>query len=922
MTTPQMPPSPTLRLRVSHGDLRDAIYPVLVGHFSGEPLRRAERAADEALSGALSRRATVGDPPSSLGAHYFVPGEGQLPPGALVVDLGEALAMTRARLTEAVASAARGLLWDTLSREPDARVKGLSTIPLGAFGPRPLPVTDATWAIIDGVARALITVRRGLQAHPDSSGRELWLDELEVIALHEDQAIGAMDAVVSVVAAQPWLQEGLRVEVCPNIRRLGGRKAALPRAPYATGRWREVHVRAEGDSLIWEVSGDRARAEQAAATAVIGATRLLLPDLVQARVTDDATGLARAAWRILVPYEMRMMLEQGGDLSLVVDPSAASIPWEALHPLALADGAVAPAPGVVRRLATKLSVPVQEVAQGVDVLIIADPLVMGRQLPGASAEASQLQAALDAKGFRCSVVSPQASEYAETGARPDAQDIIVRWHLKDWRIVHYAGHGSMGPVRDASGQVSPRTSLTAAVEGPNGLPSAYRILSQHVAGMSPAPELVFLNCCSAGAMLPGVAGPGPDLAASIAEQLIALGVRLVVVAAWPIADAAARAFAASFYDELLAGKPFGEAVRVARQRCHQESQQLGVTTWAAYQCYGDPDHRLHGRSARTSRALGRGGGLYLPSQVLDLLHRREDEVRKRALAGDAALHGDLMRLEEHIPPALRQEGAVAEALGDLWQRCRWWSEAAAHYRAALAAPQSGTSLGVLKKLADTELCLSTDDALAHGSTTAGAEELISSAERRAELFVELTRSPAALTLRGAIRRRRAWLFAAEDDRRAFLVRSREDYVSAAAMNDDPYPALHAATLGLLLNDLPEVDAALEEVSRRIDQQVQEHPHFWVRAARARVQLLEGLAGRPAEAAIGRYASLLDAHPSLWEVGMLRDELWSLQVLAPEESRPILLAVEQALRSAVATKAPGATALFEIRRAQQQEMRSL
>ncbi len=914
MTTTPTPPSSTFKLRVSHGDLRDALYPVLVGHYTGEPLRRAERVVDEALSGALSRRGAVGDPPPMLGGHYFLPGEGRLPPGALVLDLGEAVEMTRARLTEAVSIAVRALLWDTLTRAPDSQVKGLSTIPVGVFGPRPLPVTDAVWAIIDGVARALIVVRDAVRSHPEAGGREPWLHDLEVIALHEDQAIGAMHAACGAVVAQPWAKEGLFVEVHPSIRRLGGRQPALPRAPYAMGHWREVHVRAEEDSLVWEVSGDRARAEQAVATAVMGASSLVLPQLVQARIADDAAGLARAGWRILVPHEVRMMLEQGGDLSFVVDPRAAAVPWEALHPRALADRGAGqtPVPGVVRRLTTTLRAPAHEVSKAADVLIIADPLVLGRQLPGAADEAEQVRQALDSNGFKCSVLSPQSPEYAEKGTRPDAKDIIVGWHQKDWRIVHYAGHGASGPVLDAAGQISQRTSLTAAVAGPTGIPSAYRILSQHVAGMSPAPELVFLNCCSAGAILPDASGPGPGVAASIAEQLIGLGVRMVVVAAWPIADAAARAFAASFYEELLAARPFGEAVRVARQRCHQESQHMGVTTWSAYQCYGDPDHRLHGIPSSTSRPLHRGGGLYLPSQVLDLLHRRWEEVRQRALAGDPALHGDLLRLEETIPSDLRKEGAVAEALGDLWQRCRCWPEAQARYLAALAAPQSGTSLGVIKKLADTELCMATDEALASGTASPRAEELIAAAARRADLLVELTGSPMAFALRGAIRRRRAWLFSGGDEQRAWLRQSREDYARAAAAEDDPYPALHVAILGLLLDDLQDVDGALAKIQRRMDRRVQEHPHFWLRAARARVQLLSTLAGSADPDLSGGYTSLLDAHPSLWEVGLLRDELWSLLDLAPERARPTLLELEHALRAAVASRAPGATKLFEIR----------
>src|SRR5215471_10400533 len=64
---------------------------------------------------------------------------------------------------------------------------------------------------------------------------------------------------------------------------------------------------------------------------------------------------------------------------------------------------------------------------------------------------------------------------------------------------------------------------------------------------------------------------------------------------------AAIAFATTFYEALLRGERFIDAVAVARGKAFE----FDGNTWAAYQCYGDPDWRLAGRgdwSTKTRKA--------------------------------------------------------------------------------------------------------------------------------------------------------------------------------------------------------------------------------------------------------------------------------------------------------------------------------
>ena len=88
--------------------------------------------------------------------------------------------------------------------------------------------------------------------------------------------------------------------------------------------------------------------------------------------------------------------------------------------------------------------------------------------------------------------------------------------------------------------------------------------------MQQVPELVFLNCCfigQAGRQQPSLV-TGIEfnrLAASVSRELIEMGVRAIVAAGWAVRDDAALHFAQVFYEQMLAGERFGNALREARR---------------------------------------------------------------------------------------------------------------------------------------------------------------------------------------------------------------------------------------------------------------------------------------------------------------------------------------------------------------------
>ena len=62
---------------------------------------------------------------------------------------------------------------------------------------------------------------------------------------------------------------------------------------------------------------------------------------------------------------------------------------------------------------------------------------------------------------------------------------------------------------------------------------------------------------------------------------------MCVVAGWAVDDVAATKFATTFYDALLGGSRFIDAVAAARAAAYEFSPQ--TNTWAAFQCYGNAD---------------------------------------------------------------------------------------------------------------------------------------------------------------------------------------------------------------------------------------------------------------------------------------------------------------------------------------------
>ena len=178
---------------------------------------------------------------------------------------------------------------------------------------------------------------------------------------------------------------------------------------------------------------------------------------------------------------------------------------------------------------------------------------------------------------------------------------------RDWRVVHISGHGEppepIGPPPKGAPQ---RTGDVRGVV----LSDDTFLGPREIKSMRVVPQLVFVNCCFLAArnsaqLLTSDEGrrsgdySRPHFAATVADALIQQGVRCVVAAGWAVDDEPAKAFATTFYRSLLKGQPFIKAVTDARRASYQAGGDSN--TWAAYQCYGDPDWVLRRDTTDTHR---------------------------------------------------------------------------------------------------------------------------------------------------------------------------------------------------------------------------------------------------------------------------------------------------------------------------------
>lgn len=854
VATPARPPrlAHTLVISVSHGDLRQAKFPLAIGHYHGDSIVHAEERLDRQLDRRLTELFDLYLYPGPEGTTEVIHVPGASPPGALVIGLGNVGEIKPSIVRDGVSKAA---LRHALAALNESRVKayaeglsatdatdgtapapaqvGLSSLLLGTYGGNALSIGVSLSSIVQGVVQANEALR--------SQG--LWdkvrIGEVEIVELYEDVALEAIRAAVHLRENPPtYLVEGDALQVEPlHIHPLGNGRTQRPIDPYQRGWWRRIQITSEKGNdgqrgLRFLALTDRARAEDTLQYTQSKLIEKAVKDAVDE--TQDADILTSMLFKLLFPNTLKEQSISDTDLVLVLDDETAQYPWELLAERKR--GAVEPLAvrmGMLRQFKTSRFVLNPQPAREMSALVVGAPKTPGEwpALPGAAREAEEVAKLLG------------DAQYDLGGGalvNEGPLKIMGRLFARGYKIIHLAGHGKFTPDKpNESGMI---------------LDEGILLTSMELTNLNPLPELVFVNCCYLGQVAGSTDAVVPEspnvLAASIARLLIESGVKAVVAAGWPVYDEPAKVFAKTFYQEMLRGQKFGEAVKTARATTHKLHRDRN--TWGAYQCYGNPDFVLE-RMGDGSESAGRETRCFSRREYLEKLgDLRADAARADEGARDA-LRAQLEDIDDNIPPMWR-DGAVLRAMGNVWAEFGNFDKAIANYRSAAKDSKAEAPLNTIEQLANM-LSRHADDLRAQhppgstGNGPGGAQTrvLMNEAFERLNWLFNLGETAERLSLMGSYFKRKAAAATPKSAARLKYLKHAEAYYRKAHQLNknlkvvDPYPTLNWLTHSFLLGKQMNGAARLVEECKRVARQrEQNEPSFWNRATEANAELLNNL----------------------------------------------------------------------------------
>jgi hypothetical protein len=681
-----------------------------VGHYTGDTIISAEADLDRMVEGELSRRATLSLYPGPLETcaifvHPRLAAKPWVKPqGAIVVGLGVPGLLSAAEITRTFLKALLqyALEWSNYARASDGANEverdtklGVSALLIGT-GAGGVSVSDSVYALVKAVARANDTLS-------DAKQRQR-IAHVEFIELWEDRAIQAVKAFKD-CEADPSLSGRFTFDPDPDIED-GGLRRVTYEEPG--GWWHRVQILGGDDqdpmrrTLRFAATTKRARNE----VSLLPTQRTLVDRFVAEaiRSTHDNRAVSRTLFELLLPTQLKVQAPDQDDLVLLLDEAAARYPWELLadpggperRPFAIEHG-------VLRQLETTEFTETVRPAIEKDALVIGDPVSSFVELKGAQVEADAVSRCLQDGQFR-----------VELRKRTTADQVMQALYARPYQILHLAGHGVYDYLPPKASQCaecgqelsdtqrSKQVRLWQPVTGMVIGDDAY-LTPAEVKQLPRVPDLVFINCCHLGRIESTGNNKLNDrndynkIAANVATEFIRMGVRAVVAAGWAVDDSAALTFSTTFYNRMLGGAVFGDAVKMARKATYASYPH--TNTWGAYQCYGDPDFRLvksqeedtdglkESRFASTVEAIAA-----LENIAARLCTKAEGNQQKERAQLTAALKG--------IDRGWLKNGKVCIALARAYRDTELFDEAILYYRRALALDPSAIGLVDVEQLAN------------------------------------------------------------------------------------------------------------------------------------------------------------------------------------------------------------------------------
>ena len=521
-------------------------------------------------------------------------------------------------------------------------------------------------------------------------------------------------------------------------------------------------------------------------------------------------------------------------------------------------------------------------------LVIGNPPVGGLAGPleAAFAEAVAVSEALELGGY-----TVKALCYSEnsTASGSTTAKIETALFADDYRIIHVAAHGFYQPDDPTRTGVAigPDDFLTASV---------FRQLNV-------IPDVVFLNCCHLGQVAFGVERGSVEftqrnlnrLGASLARELIDCGVRAVVVAGWAVHDAAAEAFATSFYQAMLNGRAFGPAVHEARWAAWRAAPEHN--TWGAYQCYGDGGYSLPriGDPRHQKTQVEQPRTVREAIRWLDKLVNRIESVGMEAASGS-----DRTRTENELATIAAtanerkwlRNGHLCEALAEGWKAAGRFEEAIHWYEVALEAGDRQLTLGGVEQLANLRDRLAASLMRDHEPTAADrrrAAELAQASIETITLLERLSESGERAALRAGHYKRQATT-ATGAERVAALDTAAQAYLQAYERDHQGYALFNYVQLEELSSRITGKPSGVGKVVEELERILGEFDDsdYWKAVARPDGRLTKALLDDAVDASradlVDLYAAAFDSRSTWAQRSSTLDHLLDLAELHPDEKQ--------------------------------------
>ena len=844
--------STALNVSVLNADLKFVRQPLLVGHYRALLLTGTEAVVDSLVGHAMSRSLATGLYPDAPGAYQIFGNKREdpanvfdmaRPQAAIVAGLGEEGKLRAVDLAYAVRQAVLAYAQRVTEQSAGADTEFDMAATLLGSGGTGISASSAAQLIAQGAVEANVKLRE--VGWPT-------LSKLTLVELFLERAIDAWRAVQLQEVATPN-----RVKLVDKVLSGAGALRRSLDSSYRGAAYdfisaRTLNPTAAERCISFTLDTKRARTEVRAQHAQSS----LLKELVL-KASNDANRdplIGRTLFNLLIPVEVEVFLGGTSEMVIELDDGTAALPWELLDTNPDPESVDRRPWSIRSKLIRKLRVDnfrsqPQDANADDSVLVIGEPKCDYAPLPGARSEAIAVGKRLAAGDVGVALGKVRLL------VDDDAQTVINALFERPYRVVHIAGHGA--PTTDAKPAADGKPATPARAGGVVLSGEDTYLGADEVRSMRVVPELVFLNCCHLAGRYAGRLLEPYDRAAfasNIAEALISAGVRCVIAAGWAVEDDPAEQFATAFYGTLLGGSRFIDAVASARNAAWLANPQ--GNTWAAYQCYGDPDwhwRRQVGDAQGQTGDLGdRFAGIASPVTLALALENIATTTKYASMPVGAGAAGapspalaEVGLLDVRFKPVWGGMGAIAEAFGVAYEAAGDVDKSIEWYQAALAAQDGSASFKAAEQLGN-RLVRRGEKKADRAQVQQGIELLESMASLRPTFE--------RLSLLGSAYKRLTmvdWRETRRSQADAALAKAVEHYAAAASMARDEaasnvfYPLKNGLSCELRASFLARrpmrLDAArLRDVSDSLKRAANDSPDFWSAVGQTELQVLTAL----------------------------------------------------------------------------------